>query len=306
MTPDPSELAALIADTLAALDAYRRAGGDVLPVGPVPGLPPAEPFPAAALSGDAPPRSREAQPSYSPPREAPLSYTPPRPAPPRAEPPRAESAAPPRPEPPRPAPDAPPPPSEPAAAPAAGLFGARWARVVEGPEPAYAALQAEVQACRACARCEGRAAVVVGQGPARALLIVVTDPPDAQAEQAGVPLFGEAASMLEKMLLRVVRVEQREVQVVPIVRCGSGPADARALAACRGYLDRQIALTRPRALLVMGEQARTALGLPPNGTWGTVAGVAAIATFHPDRLIAQPDLKKQTMAHLLELAQRVG
>jgi len=276
VNPEASELAALIADTLAMVESHRRGGGDVFPVGAVAGL-------GSAPAADVPPRAQP-QPALQTRAAPPLAVP--------SLPPVASSPAP------------------PAAAhtetAGVGLFGAKWARVVEGPEVAYGALRSEIEACRACARCNTRTRVVPGEGAARALLMVVTDPPDAEADRAGTTLTGEASTMLEKMLLRVVHVDQREVQVLPVLRCAGGAPSPTELASCLPYLERQVALTRPRAILVMGEVARAALGLPRNGSWGTVNGAPAIATFHPNHLLANPELKKETLAHLQDLAKKVG
>ena len=307
VTPEPSELAALIADTLAMVESYRRAGGDVFPMGPVAGLgsPPAmddapramRPLPVTPQPAN--PTAPQARPTLARPpvTGAPVAAAPLAPVAPTAKPepvPGAQTTAKP----------------EPVAAPTelqgVGLFGAKWARVVEGPEVAYGALRTEIAACTACARCSSRTRVVAGEGGARALLMVVTDPPDAEADRAGTTLTGEASIMLEKMLLRVVHVDQREVQVLPVLRCAGGAPTPAEIASCLPFLERQIALTRPRAILVMGEVARVALGVPRNGSWGAVSGTPAIATFHPNHLLANPELKKDTMAHLLDLAKKVG
>jgi DNA polymerase len=123
---------------------------------------------------------------------------------------------------------------------------------------------------------------------------------------AGTALVGEAASMLEKMLLNVVRVDHREVQVSPVVRCAGGPVSPAEAEACRPFVERQVQLAKPRAVLVMGEVARALLGLPRQGEWGTVAGAPALATAHPEWLLKNPGEKKATLLHLQEVARRVG
>lgn len=288
MTPDPTasptdaraDLAALIADALATLELLVASGVDVLPTGPVAGLgaapelsPARPPAPAA--------RARPPEPLRPP--EAPVRS----------------------PAPSRPQPDSFAPPPEPQGS-GVGLFGSKWARAAEGPEVGIAALSAEILACRACGRCEGRRAALTVDGPPRPLVLVVLDPPDAEADRAGTLLMGEAATMLEKMLLNVVRVDRREVQVSPVVRCAGGVVTPAEAAACRPFLDRQVQLARPRVVLVMGEVARALLALPRPGEWGTIAGVPALATAHPAHLLKNPAEKKLTFQHLQELARKVG
>lgn len=314
---EPSELASLIADTLAMLESLRRQGVDVLPVGALAGLPqaaledrpPVRPT-AAPLRPAAPPRPapRELREEDRAPLPTP-SAAPLRPAvtAPQL---REERAVPQPPPPARPAPAAVPspvPPVVPAPDGGAGLFGSKWSKVAESPDVALAALRLEIGGCTACGRCATRAQVVPGEGPPRPMLLIVTDPPDVDADATGKVLSGDAALMLERMLLNVVRVDRREVQIVPIVRCaGPGPLTASEVAACRPFLERQILLARPRAVLVLGEHARAALGLQRHGVWGEIHGVAALSTFHPTWLLANPGDKKATLVHLQEIARRVG
>ncbi len=302
---EPSELAALIADTLAVFESLRRQGVDVLPVGALAGLGAAPPESARSPEAGAPPPQPLHVPAPAPAQvSAPVHVSSPVhvPAPARVQDPSPVRA-------PSPPVQAAPPPAPVAASAdgAAGLFGSKWSRVAESPDVAIAALRREISACTACGRCETRRQALPGEGPARPLLMIVTDPPDAEADASGQVLHGDAATMLERMLLNVVRVDRREVQILPVVRCaGPGPLQASEVAACRPYLDRQVTLARPRAVLVLGEQARIALGLERHGAWGEVNGVPALSTFHPRWLLANPGDKKATLGHLQELARRVG
>jgi len=287
---EASELATLVADTLAMLEALRRQGTDVLPLGALDGL------------GAAPAPSATAPRPAAPP-------TPDRTLPPP--PPRAAPARPSLPDPPHPDREGlagraqVPAPATPSAG--AGLFGSKWARVAEGADAAAAALRAEILGCRACGRGHTRAQAFPGEGAAKPMLVIVTDPPDAAGDAAGNVLVGDAAQMLDRMLLNVVRIDRREVLVVPVVRCGGPGALLPAeVLACGSYLARQLALTRPRAVLVLGEAARAALGLERHGTWGDVHGLPALSTFHPLWLAANPGDKRLALAHLQELATRVG
>lgn len=309
---EPSELASLIADTLAVLESLRRQGVDVLPVGALAGLPQAEledrapvrpapvrtPAPLRPAPGELRDEDRAPLPTPSAPPLRPAVTAPQL---------REERAAP-QPLPPtRSVVPSPVPPVVPASDGGAGLFGSKWSKVAESPDVALAALRQEIGGCAACGRCATRAQVVLGEGPPRPMLLVVTDPPDVDADATGRVLSGDASLMLERMLLNVVRVDRREVQIVPIVRCaGPGPLTATELAACRPFLERQILLARPRAVLVLGEAARAALDLQRHGAWGEIHGVAALSTFHPTWLLTNPGDKKATLGHLQEIARRVG
>ncbi len=293
------ELAGLVADLLATVESMRACGAEVLPA-PVVSLSDTV-APSLVARSSAPVAPRPAAPAWVVP--APVARPPAVSSPPAASPaplwspPAAAPAAPVAPSPVAPAP---------AASPGAALFGSKWARVAEGPDALLAQLKQDIQACRACGRCGSRQGALDVEGSARPLVLVITDPPSIAADQAGTVLVGEATLMLQKMLLNVVRVDHREVQTSPVVRCAGGEVTAEEAALCRPFLERQIALARPRAILVLGEVARSLLGLPSQGTWGSISGVPALATAHPDWLLAHPGEKRQTLGHLQELARRVG
>ncbi|GDX81231.1 hypothetical protein LBMAG42_30420 [Deltaproteobacteria bacterium] len=186
----------------------------------------------------------------------------------RAEAPRSDSAHPPPPiaEPPAPAP-----------AGGGGLLG-RWAEQLIGPDERLAKVVESLGA--ACNECGEPPVVGVG------------------AIRSGLALCADACSeaetnVLANMLLKVVGVEPSDVWTAAPRRCPG----------CIAGLRRQIEAIKPRVLLVLGPTAVAATGLA-RGEWGSFAGLAAIATWHPSELAADVARKRPTFDVLQQVAKR--
>jgi uracil-DNA glycosylase family 4 len=314
------ELAALVADTLAAAESWRVTGAFLAPTGPVAGLPAAEPWPPGPAPRTPPPRPEQAR--SEPSRFEQPRYEQPRYEQPRYEQPRAEAS---RPEPTRPPPrpaESPRPavaprveapravapaarPVEPAptlpaptggAAPnLAGLFGAKWQQSIRNPEDDIT--QALTAAAR-CPSCGAEALSLRGAGAAESKLAVVAAGPD------GKRLVGEAGVMFDKMLVHVLSLERADVWVLEANACATeGPAAGT----CRGVLLRQLEIVGPRVLLAMGNPAAAIVGVSAagRGDWARWRTTDVVATFHPVELVARPGEKGATMKHLTTLRQRL-
>ncbi len=131
------------------------------------------------------------------------------------------------------------------------------------PEPAAGtdsleAVAAEVAACRRCHLGETRKNAVPGEGAAPATLMVIGEGPGATEDATGRPFVGEAGQMLTRMLENVLKLPRRQVFIANIVKCrppnNREPAPDEA-EACAGFLRRQVALVRPRAILCLGKIA---------------------------------------------------
>lgn len=169
-------------------------------------------------------------------------------------------------------------------------------------------LIAAVTTCRACPLCETRTHAVFGEGPETPAWLVIGAAPSRDDDLAGAPLTGQPGRLLDAMLASIALTRQRDVFVTTAVKCrppnDRDPLPAE-LAACRPYLDRQVALLMPRRMLVLGPAAARAVSTPSGLTRGeahvVVAGeheVPAIATHDPSRLLAEPLLKAEAWADL--------
>lgn len=184
---------------------------------------------------------------------------------------------------------------------------------------AWPELAQAVQACTACGLCEGRKAPVFISDPAptQADWLIVSEPPDAHEEYAGSPFVGEAGQLLDNMLRAVQCRRDGQgaggARLTPVVKCR--PADVRPptgeeLAQCAMFLQREIALTRPRVILAMGRFAAMSLlaeayphvlQMPLGQLRGgdfQLNGIPVVVTYHPVKLLRAPQEKANAWVDL--------
>ena len=187
----------------------------------------------------------------------------------------------------------------------------------------WAALAEAAQACQACGLCASRKfstlraphGTPAGSDPGCDWL-VLGDPPQEEEDRSGLPFAGADGVLLDNMLraLGLLRVNgesasaaqtpgwqdpARRVYVSNVVKCrpahGQIP-QATDLAQCGAYLQREIALVRPRVILSLGRFANQlllahlpALAEQPLGKLrGAVhhyQGIPVVVSYHPQALM---------------------
>jgi uracil-DNA glycosylase len=163
----------------------------------------------------------------------------------------------------------------------------------------------EVRGCLRCRLRETRTAAVPGEGPAGAGLMVVGEAPGATEDRVGRPFQGASGRHLTAALAEA-GLPREEVFVTSVCKCRPpGNRDPRPdeVAACAGYLDRQLALVAPRVVLAMGLVAASRLGLAGRGQrLADVRGAphgptpeqpfVVLATYHPAAAMRFPRLRR--------------
>jgi len=229
-----------------------------------------------------------------------------------------------------------------AAAPLA-IRAASLAGFAPGPAPQVQALDWPelVQAaasCQACAMCQGRkntvlhAPALVGQ---RADWLVLGEAPDADEDSQGQPWVGEAGLLLDNMLaalgLQRLRPQQagadaqaadpaRSAYASHAIQCrppaGSSPQLAE-VRQCRAFVEREIALLRPKVIVAMGRLAALAmladqpelLAQPMGKQRGSVhyfAGIPVVITYSPHYLLRNSPEKAKAWLDLNLAADALG
>jgi DNA polymerase len=169
-----------------------------------------------------------------------------------------------------------------------------------------AALAGVAAGCTRCRLAEGRTQVVFGAGNPNAELMFVGEGPGADEDRQGLPFVGAAGELLTKIIQAIERTRE-EVYIANVVKCrppGNRDPQPDEVAACRGYLDKQIALVRPKILVALGRVAAlTLLGNDVGndapigrmrGQWFQVQGIPTMVTYHPAALLRNPALKRPT------------
>jgi uracil-DNA glycosylase family 4 len=178
---------------------------------------------------------------------------------------------------------------------------------------ALVSLAAVAAECRACRLCEGRNRVVFGAGPATARLMFIGEGPGAEEDRRGLPFVGRAGELLTR-IIEAIGLGRDEVYIANVVKCrppeNRDPAPDE-VAACRGYLERQIELIRPRLVVALGRvAAQTLLGNETpisrlRGQWHELLGIPMMVTYHPAALLRNAALKRPTWEDMQQVRDRL-
>jgi DNA polymerase len=191
-----------------------------------------------------------------------------------------------------------------AAAPAGALHpegdpsGSRLPPAVD-PGEALASLGQACDGCRRCHLGQTRLNVVVSRGNPRARLMVVGEGPGAQEDEQGRPFVGRSGQLLDRMLESVGIHSNRDAYVCNIVKCRppeNRKPTALEMAACRPWLEQQIALVDPAVILLAGGTAVEGLlgikggitklrGQWRRGEGGSLEGRWLMPILHPSYLL---------------------
>src|SRR3954467_1023913 len=130
------------------------------------------------------------------------------------------------------------------------------------------ALRDAEAACRRCGLYRNATQVVPGEGPARARVMFVGEQPGDQEDRQGRPFVGPAGRLLDEALAGA-GIDRDAAYVTNAVkhfkweprgkrRIHAKPAWSE-LAACRPWLEAELAVVRPRVLVCLGATAAQAL-----------------------------------------------
>lgn len=166
----------------------------------------------------------------------------------------------------------------------------------------WAELKQSVADCRACTLCEGRKQAVLGVGDVNANWLFVGEGPGAEEDERGEPFVGAAGKLLDAMLDTIDLKRGKDVYIANSVKCrpaGNRTPEAAEIAACQPYLQRQIALLKPKLMVALGRPAaQTLLGSEVSisasrGKLFDHHGIPLIVTYHPAYLLRTlPDKAK--------------
>ena len=172
---------------------------------------------------------------------------------------------------------------------------------------------AAVRGCPLCKLSRSRKNAVPGEGQLSAKIMFIGEAPGRSEDEKGRPFVGAAGRILDE-LLKKAGIERSEVFITNIVKCR--PPNNRVpkedeLTACRPYLDRQIALIKPKVICILGRTAYSSLlgGSSITANRGKIverAGQKCFLTFHPAAVIYNKGLLSALEADLKKLAVEIN
>jgi len=176
--------------------------------------------------------------------------------------------------------------------------------------------------CQACDLYKCGTQTVFGEGRVRARAMLVGEQPGDSEDRAGRPFVGPAGKLLDKAL-EAAGIDRNLVYVTNVVkhfkwvprgkrRLHEKP-NAREIAACRPWLEAEIAVVKPRVLVLLGATAAQAiLGRSFKVTKQRGEILASdlaprvMATVHPSSLLRAPDdetRRRETRRFVEDLAR---
>jgi len=169
-------------------------------------------------------------------------------------------------------------------------------------------LYREISLCRDCELAENRNKVVPGEGAEDAEIMFIGEAPGFYEDQQGQPFVGPAGHFLDE-LLHSIGLDRSQVYICNVIKCR--PPDNRdplpqEIEACRKWLDRQIEIISPKAIVTLGRHSmakffRGASISKVHGTAQKVDGRVCFAMYHPAAALHQQSLRRTIEADILKL-----
>jgi uracil-DNA glycosylase len=194
-------------------------------------------------------------------------------------------------------------------------------RLFETEYSSLKALREAAAGCRACHLWEHATQTVFGEGSPNAKILFVGEQPGDQEDVAGKPFVGPAGRLFDQALEQA-GIDRKLAYVTNVVkhfkwqprgkrRIHQKP-NAAEVAACRPWLDAELALIKPKVLVCLGATAAQALlgrqfrvskdrGVPVESDLAPVV----MATVHPSSILRSDD-REAEMALLVEDLRRVA
>jgi uracil-DNA glycosylase len=113
-------------------------------------------------------------------------------------------------------------------------------------------------ACTRCPLAAGRTTVVFGEGDPHADLMVVGEGPGREEDLQGRPFVGRSGQLLDRLLAEEAGLARAQVYIANVVKCrppGNRDPLPDEIAACRPYLEQQLALIEPLVVVTLGNFA---------------------------------------------------
>ncbi|HUG52060.1 MAG TPA: uracil-DNA glycosylase [Vicinamibacteria bacterium] len=190
-------------------------------------------------------------------------------------------------------------------------------RAAAGPGelPDLESLRAWIGDCRRCKLAGGRKTIVFGQGHPQARLMFVGEAPGADEDEQGLAFVGRAGQLLTDIIEKGLKIPRKDVFIANVLKCrppqNRNPEPDEILS-CQPFLEKQIALIRPKVLVGLGKFGAQWLckSMEPisrlRGRVGDYDGIKVVPTFHPAYLLRNPGAKKDVWEDMKVVRRLLG
>ncbi len=156
-------------------------------------------------------------------------------------------------------------------------------------------------------------------------VMFIGEGPGFEEDRQGEPFVGKAGQLLDN-ILGAIRLSRKSVYLANIVKChpmvdpsdpgrrgNDRPPTPEEMAACRRFLDAQIAIVKPRFLVALGGvAAKVMIGtetgiMKLRGRWHEYnpGEIPLLPTFHPAFLLRSPEHKRDVWEDMKDLRRRL-
>lgn len=176
------------------------------------------------------------------------------------------------------------------------------------------AIREDLGECKRCKLSTTRRHIVFGVGPEDAELVFVGEAPGENEDAQGEPFVGRAGDLLNRMIA-AMGYRREQVYIANVIKCrppGNRNPEPDEIAACRPFLERQLAGIQPKAIVALGAFASQLLTGSTErisqlrGRFHQWRGFKVMPTFHPSYLLQSPSKKKESWADLQVVMKLLG
>jgi uracil-DNA glycosylase len=170
------------------------------------------------------------------------------------------------------------------------------------------ALCAEINVCQKCGLGRLRLKAVPGDGPENAAIMFIGEAPGWHENQQGRPFVGPAGQLLDE-LLGSISLKRQDVYICNVIKCR--PPDNRdplpdEIAACADYLDRQMAIIKPKVIVTLGRFSMAKFFGQESisrihGQARAIGELTVFPMYHPAAALHQPRLRADLVTDMKKL-----
>jgi DNA polymerase len=174
-------------------------------------------------------------------------------------------------------------------------------------------LYAEIKTCTRCRLSETRGKAVPGEGPVDADVLFIGEAPGVNEDKQGRPFVGAAGNFLSE-LLGVAGLRRKDVYICNVLK--SRPPGNRdplpdEIAACKPWLDEQIAIIDPLVIVTLGRfsMSRYFRGQSISRVHGRHERVGeryVVPMYHPAAALHQQNLRETIMHDFRQLPRLIA
>jgi len=163
-------------------------------------------------------------------------------------------------------------------------------------------LEQEISACRKCGLHATATNKVISKGSPHPKVVFIGEAPGKNEDETGVPFCGRAGKLLDKFIAYMA-LKEEDWAVINTLKCRP-PANRtptkQEIEICRPFLEAQLALMKPKVIILLGNTAEKAYG--ESLEWGEAKQkedkTFVVKIFHPAALIYQRSREAEQYAFL--------